>query len=96
MGAVDFDYDGWRGTLCRYGAFWSLCRLNLAWFIIVLPCLLLNYAGQGALLLRDTNALENPFYLLIPEWALFPMIGLATAAAGLSPHRRLLRCILDG
>ena len=55
--------------------------IRLAWFIIVLPCLLLNYAGQGALLLRDADALANPFYMLIPEWALFPMIGLATAAA---------------
>ena len=55
--------------------------IKLAWFLIVLPCLLLNYAGQGALLLRDPAALENPFYLLIPDWALYPMIGLATAAA---------------
>src|SRR5699024_6767183 len=47
----------------------------------VLPSLLLNYAGQGALLLRNPAAIENPFYLLIPEWALYPMIGLATAAA---------------
>ena len=55
--------------------------IRLAWFIIVLPCLLLNYAGQGALLLRNPEAIANPFYMLIPEWALYPMIGLATAAA---------------
>ena len=55
--------------------------IRLAWFLIVLPCLLLNYAGQGALLLRNPAAIENPFYMLVPEWGLYPMIGLATAAA---------------
>lgn len=53
----------------------------MAWFVIVLPCLLLNYAGQGALLLRDPDAITNPFYLLVPDWGLYPMIALATAAA---------------
>jgi len=55
--------------------------IRLAWFIIVLPSLLLNYAGQGALLLRDPTAIANPFYLLVPEEILYPMIVLATAAA---------------
>jgi KUP system potassium uptake protein len=55
--------------------------IRLAWFIVVLPCLLLNYAGQGALLLRDPSAIANPFYLLVPGWALYPMIVLATIAA---------------
>jgi KUP system potassium uptake protein len=47
----------------------------------VLPALLLNYFGQGALLLRDPNAVEQPFFLLAPAWALLPLVGLATAAA---------------
>ena len=46
-----------------------------------MPALLLNYLGQGALLLHDPSAARNPFYLLAPEWALYPMIGIATAAA---------------
>jgi len=52
----------------------------LVWFAYVLPALVLNYFGQGALLLADPEALRNPFYLLAPQWALYPMIGLATAA----------------
>ncbi|PYO61048.1 MAG: potassium transporter Kup, partial [Gemmatimonadetes bacterium] len=54
--------------------------IQMAWFSVALPCLLLNYFGQGALLLRDPAAAENPFYHLAPAWALFPLIGLATAA----------------
>jgi KUP system potassium uptake protein len=52
----------------------------LGWFGLVLPALLLNYFGQGALLLEDPNNLSNPFYLLAPQWALYPMVLLATAA----------------
>src|SRR5205085_4473939 len=51
-----------------------------AWFAIVAPALTLNYFGQGALLIADPKALENPFYLAFPSWALYPMVGLATAA----------------
>jgi len=51
-----------------------------AWLLLVLPGLVLNYFGQGALLLGDAAALRNPFYLLAPEWLLLPMIGLATLA----------------
>src|SRR5436189_2771045 len=50
------------------------------WSGIALPCLMLNYFGQGALLLRDPAAAENPFYHLAPGWALYPLIALATAA----------------
>lgn len=80
MGAVILTITGGEALYADMGHFGRL-PIKLAWFIIVLPCLLLNYAGQGALLLRDPAALENPFYLLIPDWALYPMIGLATAAA---------------
>ncbi|MGF7239818.1 KUP system potassium uptake protein [Pseudomonas oryzihabitans] len=51
-----------------------------AWLLLVLPGLVLNYFGQGALLLADPAAVRNPFYLLAPEWLLLPMIGLATLA----------------
>ncbi len=55
--------------------------IRVAWFGLVLPGLLLNYYGQGALVLRNPAAAENPFYLLAPAWSLYPMIALATAAA---------------
>jgi KUP system potassium uptake protein len=54
--------------------------IRLAWFGLVLPGLVLNYFGQGALVLRDPAALEHPFYHLVPGWALWPLIGLATCA----------------
>lgn len=55
--------------------------IRLAWFAVVLPALVLNYFGQGALLLRDPGAVSNPFYALVPSWALYPMIVIATGAA---------------
>jgi KUP system potassium uptake protein len=55
--------------------------IRLAWFTVALPCLLLNYFGQGALLLENPATAENPFYRLAPDWALYPMIVLATCAA---------------
>ncbi|MGE0708119.1 MAG: potassium transporter Kup [Planctomycetota bacterium] len=54
--------------------------IRWAWYGLVLPALLLNYFGQGALLLRDPSAIKNPFYLLAPGWALYPLVLLATAA----------------
>jgi KUP system potassium uptake protein len=54
--------------------------IQLAWFSVVLPGLMLNYFGQGALLLQDPGALENPFYRLYPGWAVAPMLVLATVA----------------
>jgi KUP system potassium uptake protein len=54
--------------------------IRLAWLGLVLPGLILNYFGQGALVLRDRAALDNPFYHLAPEWALWLLIGLATCA----------------
>jgi KUP system potassium uptake protein len=55
--------------------------IAMAWFVVVWPCLLLNYFGQGALLLERPDAIVNPFYLLAPEWALIPLVALATAAS---------------
>ena len=54
--------------------------IRYAWFYIAMPCLLLNYFGQGALLLREPSAVQNPFFLLMPNWAVGPMVVLATAA----------------
>jgi KUP system potassium uptake protein len=55
--------------------------IRLAWFFAVFPALVLNYFGQGALLLADPSKATNPFYALVPPWALWPMIVVATAAA---------------
>jgi KUP system potassium uptake protein len=54
--------------------------IRIAWFSLVFPALALNYLGQGALLMTTPAAISNPFYLLYPEWALYPMVALATAA----------------
>jgi KUP system potassium uptake protein len=54
--------------------------IRLAWFAVALPALLLNYFGQGALLLRDPSAVANPFYRMAPGWALLPVVVIATAA----------------
>lgn len=54
--------------------------IRLAWFAMVMPALTCNYLGQGALLLGDPAALENPFFLMAPTWAVLPLIGLATLA----------------
>jgi KUP system potassium uptake protein len=58
--------------------------IQTAWFYLVLPALLLNYFGQGALLLARPETIENPFYLLYPDWALYPMVALATAATAIA------------
>ncbi len=55
--------------------------IQVAWFTAVLPGLMLNYFGQGALLIRDPSAIENPFFLLAPSWALYPMVVLSAFAA---------------
>ncbi|HEX8910438.1 MAG TPA: potassium transporter Kup [Anaeromyxobacteraceae bacterium] len=55
--------------------------IRLAWLSVAMPALLLNYFGQGAALLHDASAARNPFYLVVPAWALYPMIAIATAAA---------------
>jgi KUP system potassium uptake protein len=58
--------------------------IQTAWLYLVLPALLLNYFGQGALLLARPETIENPFYLLYPDWALYPMVALATAATAIA------------
>ncbi|HXP94807.1 MAG TPA: KUP/HAK/KT family potassium transporter [Candidatus Binatia bacterium] len=54
--------------------------ITLAWYVFVLPALLLNYVGQGAVIVADPKTLQSPFYALTPGWTLFPMVALATAA----------------
>jgi KUP system potassium uptake protein len=54
--------------------------IQAAWIFVALPALVLNYFGQGALLLAHPEAIENPFFLMFPEWLLYPMVGMATAA----------------
>lgn len=79
MGAVVLTVTGGEALYADMGHFGPV-PIRLAWFFVVLPCLVLNYAGQGALLLRDPAAIENLFYLLVPQWALYPMIIMATMA----------------
>ncbi|GAA5236225.1 potassium transporter Kup [Verticiella sediminum] len=54
--------------------------IRLAWYLVVMPALTLNYFGQGALLLEDPQAIRNPFYLMVPAWGVIPLVVLATAA----------------
>src|SRR5690349_7327093 len=79
LGAVFLVVTGGEALYADLGHFGHRA-IQVAWFSIALPCLLLNYFGQGALLLRDPVAVENPFYHLAPRWALYPLIALATAA----------------
>ena len=79
LGAVYLVVTGGEALYADLGHFGHRA-IQLAWFSTALPALLLNYFGQGALLLRDPAAAVNPFYLLAPGWALYPLIVLATAA----------------
>jgi KUP system potassium uptake protein len=80
LGSVFLVVTGGEALYADMGHFGTR-PIRLAWFTIALPGLLLNYFGQGALLLADAAAAENPFYMLVPEWAIFPMIVLAASAA---------------
>ncbi|GAA5165616.1 potassium transporter Kup [Viridibacterium curvum] len=79
MGAVFLTVTGGEALYADMGHFGKK-PIRLAWVGLVLPALLLNYFGQGALLIADPEAARNPFYLSVPEWGLYPMVGLATAA----------------
>ncbi|MEX1129371.1 MAG: potassium transporter Kup [Vicinamibacterales bacterium] len=80
LGSVFLVVTGGEAMYADMGHFGTR-PLRIDWFLIVLPSLLLNYFGQGALLLEDPSAAENPFYRLAPAWAIYPMIVLAVAAA---------------
>lgn len=80
FGAVVLTITGGEALYTDMGHF-GRKPIKLAWFYMVFPALLLNYAGQGALLLKNPAAVSNPFFMLAPDWALYPMIILATLAA---------------
>ena len=80
LGAVVLVVTGAEALYADMGHFGKK-PIRLAWFWLVFPCLLLNYFGQGALVLRDPAAAANPFYLLAPRVLLYPLIALATIAA---------------
>jgi KUP system potassium uptake protein len=79
LGAIVLVITGGEALYADMGHFGKF-PIRFAWFSFVLPALVLNYFGQGALLLHDPQAIANPFYLLAPAWALVPMVLLATAA----------------
>jgi KUP system potassium uptake protein len=79
LGAVFLTVTGAEALYADMGHF-GRKPIQTAWLWFVLPALALNYLGQGALLIGHPEKLENPFFLLYPEWALLPMVGLATAA----------------
>src|SRR5262249_54776884 len=73
LGAVVLVVTGGEALYADMGHFGKL-PIRLAWFVLVLPALLMNYFGQGALLLGRTDA-EQPFFMLAPTWALLPLVG---------------------
>ncbi|WP_448190725.1 potassium transporter Kup [Azospirillum sp. sgz301742] len=79
LGAVVLAVTGGEALYADMGHFGRI-PIRTAWFYVVLPSLLLNYFGQCALLLSEPEAVRSPFYLLMPDWGLYPMIGLATLA----------------
>ena len=79
LGAVFLPVTGGEALYADLGHF-GRKPIQVAWFGLVLPALVINYFGQGALVLADPSALKNPFYNLYPDWALIPMVILATCA----------------
>jgi KUP system potassium uptake protein len=80
LGAVFLALTGGEALYADMGHF-GRRSIRIAWLALVFPALLLNYFGQAAYVLANPAAIKNPFYLMVPEWALYPMVGLATAAA---------------
>ena len=79
LGSVFLGVTGAEALYADMGHFGRL-PIQLAWTFFVLPALLLNYLGQGALMLSDSKAIDNPFFLLAPTWALLPLVILSTVA----------------
>jgi KUP system potassium uptake protein len=95
-GARFFIHNGWNGFLVLGSVFLCVTGgealyadmghfgrkpIRLAWYWVVLPALMLNYFGQGALLIHNPAAVDNPFYRMVPPWALYPVVVIATMAA---------------
>jgi KUP system potassium uptake protein len=79
LGAVFLAVTGAEALYADLGHFGKR-PIQTAWLFIVLPSLAINYLGQGALLIGEPKAIENPFFLMFPDWALIPMVALATMA----------------
>jgi KUP system potassium uptake protein len=79
LGAVVLCVTGAEALYADLGHFGKK-PIRLAWFSVVMPALVINYFGQGALLLKNPEAVKNPFFLMAPDWALLPLVGLATMA----------------
>ncbi len=79
LGAVVLAVTGAEALYADMGHF-GKGAVRIGWFSLVAPALVLNYFGQGAVLILNPGAVSNPFFLLLPGWALYPMVGLATAA----------------
>ena len=79
LGAVVLAFSGVEALFADLGHF-GRRPIILAWYGLVLPGLLLNYLGQGSLLLRDPHQADKPFYGLLPHWGIYPMVALSTAA----------------
>ncbi|KAB1075565.1 potassium transporter Kup [Methylobacterium planeticum] len=79
LGAAFLAVTGGEAMYADLGHFGAK-PIRIAWFALVLPALMINYFGQGAVLLAEPDAIENPFYRLAPDWAHYPLIGLATLA----------------
>ncbi|GJE58738.1 potassium transporter Kup [Methylobacterium trifolii] len=79
LGAAFLAVTGGEAMYADLGHFGAK-PIRVAWFALVLPALVINYFGQGAVLLAEPDAIENPFYRLSPDWAHYPLIGLATVA----------------
>ena len=79
LGAVVLCVTGGEALYADMGHFGKK-PIRVAWFSVVMPCLTLNYFGQGALLLSDPEAVQNPFFMMAPDWAMLPLVGLATMA----------------
>ncbi len=79
LGAVFLALTGGEALYADMGHF-GRSAIRIAWFGLVWPCLLLNYFGQAAFVLANPAAIENPFYLMVPDWGQIPMVALATCA----------------
>jgi KUP system potassium uptake protein len=79
LGSVVLTVTGAEALYADMGHF-GRPPIRRAWFLLVFPALILNYMGQGALILRDPSAVESPFFLMMPDWSRIPMVLLATAA----------------
>ncbi len=95
LGAITLAITGAEALYADMGHFGAR-PIRMAWLGLVLPALLLNYYGQGALILSDPTALANPFFNLAPDWALYPLVALATAATVIASQATISGRLLDG